>query len=179
MAWNDLHEELGWLYCSLMGGGVVNQLIATWAAVTNDRLKRDMLISALEKEHHGFRETFPRLQEDVLWLVHRTQSLEDDRNNIVHSPLTLGGTYSEKGLTKLIPRLAGGNVRARKLQAKAQELLPEFKRVRDSTIMLRNFCQFVLWGLGDARSPWPDRPELPGRGTNAAPRTQPHQGAKR
>jgi hypothetical protein len=48
LLWNDLHESLGHLYCTAVGGGFVNVHFRVWNSIANDRAKRDMLLAAAE-----------------------------------------------------------------------------------------------------------------------------------
>src|SRR6185312_15033919 len=88
LAWNELHEALGVLFAkSLVVGQERNlQVAAIWGAVTSDRQKRLLLGASInhigEEEHRKF----PRLASDVLYLLERANSLEDRRNNVIHSP---------------------------------------------------------------------------------------------
>jgi len=157
LAWNDLHEWLGFMFASLSAWnhGVLNGHLLVWHAVASDRSKREMLLAIAR---FWLREK-PRDFEAVKWLVDKATALEDDRNNIVHAPI-----WSSKIDEAILPSGTWGNVRALKLQKRNTPLIAEYRYVRDTAIVLRNYAYDVYHALGgDRRFAWPQKPALPSR----------------
>ncbi len=50
LSWNDLHETLAIVFCSVMGGGSTTHLLAIWHALTSDRAQREILKAAVNAE---------------------------------------------------------------------------------------------------------------------------------
>lgn len=174
LAWNELHEMLSLLFCTIMGSGVVNQYLAIWHTLKVDRAQRDMLLAAAY--NHTLSAYPPRMVEDIEWLCKRADALEDERNNAVHSPL-LGVRHENKVLIR--PRTGLGHVRAKRL-ANNKDLLALFRWCRDATMALALFANGIDFALSDLRRPWPDRPEWPARpGTSAKKPRPPVRKARR
>src|SRR5690349_235351 len=88
LAWNELHEALWVLFSQALGQDKDKQFqgLGIWGAITSDRQKRlvlDAAINLIGREKHT---EFPQLAADILWVIERSNSLEDKRNNVVHSP---------------------------------------------------------------------------------------------
>jgi len=182
LSWNDLHEILGHLFWIVMGGGWRDLPVGVWAAVDNDRIKRKMLKAAVNAATPTDLIHFPKMTSDIEWILKEATTLEDARNDIVHSPLVLltyGETPAETVTGKgkkhfVIPDTVHMNTRAKKLADKIAEhqvgkkrLLEEFRLCRDSITVLRDFAFEICWAMGGRRVgivPWPDRPSLPNRG---------------
>jgi len=169
LLWNDLHEWMGFLYGSAMcyglSSGLMNPHFATWAALTNDRAKREVLLAAAKNCYVDLQplptEQQQNLFNSVKWLCDQSNSLEDDRNNIIHAPLW----SSQSADNQVMPASFYGNQRATKLDNKY--LLKEYERICDTARLLRNYAT-EIYRATDGRVPWPDKPKLPDR-----------QGAKR
>ena len=65
LAWNDLHEKLGMLFCVAMGGGWAHRWAALWNAASFDRPKRKLLEAAITTMTPAATSPYPRLQSDV------------------------------------------------------------------------------------------------------------------
>lgn len=185
LAWNDLHEHMGRLFAVVLVtvGEDRGQGLAVWQVIKVDRAKRDCLEVAVKQLPPM--EPWPRLNEDVLWLCDRVNSLEEDRNNIVHGPLLLevgeeaftqklsGAELRKKG--NVSPHILGGNTRASKMTGK--NLLTEYRRVRDRAAALRTFAARMDDALNRPELPWPARPKGLEK---SSPRQRPQrlQGAK-
>jgi hypothetical protein len=171
LLWNDLHEWMGKLYAvTITRDGLLNPHFAVWATLTNDRAKREVLLAAAKCAFVDLPVSQSELQrksyDSIEWLCIRTTSLEDDRNNVVHAPL-----FSSEGSTDVYPASAFGNQRATKLDDKY--LLREYQRIRETAHLLRNYAAEIYDPMGDARLPWPDRPQLPDRGATKMPKSPP------
>jgi hypothetical protein len=171
LAWNDLHETLAILFCSVMGGGFANQFLAVWHALKSDRSQRDILSAAVSA---GLVQGGPpQLLDDVTWICKQADALEDTRNTALHSPLWGSQWQSE---TRIQPLLGLGHVRAGRLAGK--NLLVEFRWCRDAATVLRNFAMEIDVALSRG-SAWPIRPTLPNRGHGQArPRQRPQAKVK-
>jgi hypothetical protein len=168
LAWNDLHVTLEMLFCHAMGGGMVNQFLAVWSAIKSDRAQRDMLVAAL-KSKIDLHPLHSKMSDDVIWICGQANTLEDLRNDAIHSPLW--GSPAGKGAS-VQPLATFGNVRASKLLNK--NLLAEFRWCRDSATRLRDFAMKIDAALS-GRAPWPDRPKLPARPVTNAQKPRPQE----
>ncbi|HZL60404.1 MAG TPA: hypothetical protein VFC38_11990 [Stellaceae bacterium] len=171
LAWNELHEALGILFTKTLASGIESSLlgIAIWGAVTNDRQKRLILGAAINHIGEEAHLQFPQLASDVLWIIDRTHSLEDKRNNVVHSPLA-------EVTSELIAVMAGlqmGDVfpggvlneRALKLSKSTihvgKNLLTEMNIYRDYAEMLASFSDDIFTAWLTPAGTWPEKPVLP------------------
>src|SRR5262245_12932782 len=117
LLWNDLHEWLGFLYCSAAGGGFIDVHLRVWNAVANDRAKRDMLLAAAQwtfRDGRPFPSELDKKSYDAIhWLWIEAGKLENDRNNAIHAPL-----WKSRISNEVYPASAFGNQRARNLDDK-------------------------------------------------------------
>ena len=180
LAWNDLHERLGSIFVTVVEGNTAEdnedklyQIGAIWSAASSDRTKREMLKAAVMHAPDGGYGQFPRLPEDIKWLVARTTALEDTRNDIIHAPLVslkytaeLFRKFLGHDVPDVIPNLRLQNARAVKLTDKnvKGELSEDFRWCRDSILVLRDYAVGLHLALTVEDRPWPDRPRLPNRG---------------
>lgn len=167
LAWNELHETMGLLFCTIMGGGVVNQYLSVWHALRVDRAQREILKAAAISDTRDALST--RYLDDVKWLCGQADTLEDARNDAIHSPL-LGMRRSSTSVV-VMPRTGLGHFRANKL-ADRGNLLAEFRRCRDASLILAKFAldmDLALMNLND-KHPWPDRPRLPSHSRTRSPK---------
>jgi hypothetical protein len=173
LAWNDLHEWLAILFDAVLKTPPHNLSYAIWHSSGNDRACRDMLSAITYEIPLRWLRGFPDAETDVRWLLDRVRSLEDARNDIIHAPLIMFGRGKHRN-SRLAAILAGvqkptaraqtllGHKRAAKLEDK--DLLTEFRRCRDTALVLRNFAAEMTRSLNGARKGWPKRPKLPNRG---------------
>jgi hypothetical protein len=167
LLWNDLHEHLGHLYCIAIGGGFVNVHHQVWNSLSVDRAKRDMLMAAAQytfADQPGKNQTQLEKKsfEAIKYLFDETRKIEDDRNNVVHAPL-----WKDSITGAVHPHSTFGNRRARNLDNKF--LRPEYERIRDTTLLLRNYAVAVHDPMCDPRLAWPGTPKLPNRGGTKIP----------
>jgi hypothetical protein len=164
LAWNDLHEKLGTIFCTLLGA---ERYIALWNAPKFDRPKRDLLRALLSTVTQPEKNSAPRLIPDVTLLLNKTDALEEGRNNSVHTPLFWArgdlfywatGEVTPPIDLGVWPDSSQGNVRAKSLAGK--ELLNTFKLWRDQVLYLRNFADAMDSALS-AGAPWPRKFALP------------------
>jgi hypothetical protein len=137
------------------------------ARVEEDRAQRDMLLAAAENTFRGAIPT--TFHEDVKWLCDRTTSLEDLRNDALHSPYW--GNIIRESEVIVMPNINLGHIRAQKLFPK--NILTEFRYCRDSAIFLSKFAWKMDCALSDCTLPWPDKPVLPARRATNAPKPRP------
>jgi hypothetical protein len=178
LAWNNLQEEFGTLFWTLLGSPSHAASMAVWQVLKVDRAKRDMLEKAVQNLPQEFYETFPRAKEEILWVVGEANKLEETRNNVIHAPLqvraTLGAIAALGPLTKgkqrrkmpaaatVIPFDWNLNSRAAKIAGK--HILTEYRYCHAATIVLRDYVSHLNFSIRRPDSPWPDRPKLPNRG---------------
>jgi hypothetical protein len=164
LAWNDLHETLAMLFCSVMGGGFSNQYLAVWHSIPSDRTQRNALVAAVEA---GLIEGgHPQLLEDVKWIRARAEELEEARNNALHSPLW-GTPPMGKAPPIIRPAIGLGHIRANKLAGK--DLLAEYRYCRDATTVVRNFA-IEIDKVMSKGGEWPKQPKLPHRNQKSRPK---------
>lgn len=163
LAWNDLHEGLAILFCTLCGGGGIGKWLAIWHSAKFDRPKRDMIRGAILHWTEAQQDGFPKGQKDIRWLLDRVDELEDARNNAVHSPLLL---VPPGGIAGPIPFVITHTLshHPRALRMALKNLLFEFRWCRAATLVLRDFTHRLDRALSTAGAPWPDKPKLPNRG---------------
>lgn len=166
LAWNDLQESLGELFAGIMLGADDQQATAVWQSAKADRAKRDMLKAAVKEMSLVTVKRHPKLEEEIDWISGRLQTLEDLRNNAVHSPLISRDSPLWAALGPMPlgvqPNNSGGNTRA--LQLEGKDLLREFRYCRDFALVLGDYVAAITNALWSMRKPWPDRPPLPNRG---------------
>src|SRR5690349_17271953 len=118
LAWSGLQETLGLLFAAVVANndGRISQAI--WQSQNNDRSQRELLRFANEAR------AWPKdskANDDIAFLLADIQSLQDKRNDAIHSPYILWyGIQDATGELrfKLEPRTFHGNVRANKLKDK-------------------------------------------------------------
>ena len=154
---------MGLLFCSVMGGGISNQFLAVWHAISNDRAQRGMLEAAAREPLRLGQDLWDIISNEVHWINVEATKIEDIRNDALHSPLW-GYQRGEKE-TIIIPVAGLGHRRAKKLQEAKRGLLAEFRYCRDAALILTDYVKDIEEFLG-ARGPrtWPERPSLPNRG---------------
>ncbi|MDO9217173.1 MAG: hypothetical protein Q7U14_07860, partial [Lacisediminimonas sp.] len=91
LAWNELHEHLGRLFCYLVPAPSRNLPLALWQSQRVDRSKRELMKAALAAIPPGdnIHVQRPLLRDDLEWLLGRVEAMEEPRNNTVHAPLQL------------------------------------------------------------------------------------------
>ncbi len=172
LAWNELHEALGHLFGEALdlktGHDARIQCAAVWGAITSDRQKRLVLDAAMSWVMPERHQKFPKLTRDVLWLTNRANSLEDRRNNVIHSPLD-----EATGLAAAIAGLQHGDVypggflneRAGKLGRATtfagKDLLNEMIVYRDYAQKLADFSDDIFAAWRGKAPTWPEQPALP------------------
>lgn len=167
-AWNDYHEQLGQIFALLTAAkgssplGV--RLLSAWGAVSNDRVKREMLLAVIEIADESYTK-FPSLHEDVKWLVNVGTQLEEHRNNIIHAPYSA----MDNALVAALSKVAYGSIqpsntfnkRAARLRDAigGKELLQVLHEYRDTAARYGEFARLIAQCLRpNSKAPWPDRP---------------------
>jgi hypothetical protein len=177
-AWNDFGEQLGDLFWIVMGGGFMNKPIGVWNAMEFDRPKRKALRAAVEGSTP--KELDDKQKADIVWILIEADSIETDRNNAAHSPLLLNQNMLSILTGVSAPVRADTllqNKRAVALEGK--NLLDEFRRCRDATLVLRDYAALVHRSLTAERAPWPGRPRLPPRPQKRTPRKEQRRALQR
>jgi hypothetical protein len=182
LAWNDLHERLSLLFEQVLDMPLNNAAHKIWHSSIQDRASRNMLKAALDDIDYRWPRGFPKAHEDIEWVLGKTESLEHERNDIIHVPLIFLGHKPKPGQEPhplYSPRVEAqwflGNKRALNLSGK--DVLATARRVRDTAVMPRDFVVDVTHALGQrsAPVPWPKRPSLPNRGQKKARRDPPRR----
>jgi hypothetical protein len=115
------------------------------------------------------RSEFPQFRPDVHWLIGRANSLEDRRNDVLHSTLVEVNTPQIAEVMKvkigaIVPGSGMMNARAAKLAAttwrNGRPLLSDLRLYRDYASALAHFSRSLLLAW-QRRARWPERPPLP------------------
>jgi hypothetical protein len=172
LSWNYLHEVLADAFVHFGGGSH-----AIWFSSALDRPRREMLRAAVNDVSLGESDVQKSIRAEMLWILGQAESLEDVRNNAVHSPLVfmseeLADIFGRErsGVSPLIFR---GNPRALKLAQK--DLLTEFRWLRDMARVLAEHSTAVMRTWAHAAPSLPRRPALPNRGLKSARPGRPRQ----
>jgi hypothetical protein len=158
--WSALHETLELVFGAVVANGDGRISSAIWQSQNNDRSQREMLRFATEAR------TWPkgsRAKDDISYLLSEVQSLQDKRNDAIHSPyMMVHGLKDATGIPQWTfePWSFHGNTRATKLKDK--NLLEELAWYSE---WARTMLRFA-WSLHSAvmtigAVPWPERPKRP------------------
>jgi hypothetical protein len=173
LTWNELHEVMSGLFiwaidpkCSL---GMEMQLSAIWGDIANDRQKRSVLQTAIGRANPKHFKAAPKICEDVNWLLERCNSLEDQRNNVLHSPLSETTNWLEARMLQVpigeVLPTGQGHSRAKKLSAAVdssnRSLLRQIRFYRDYATALTMFARAMISVGQETRRAWPAKPALP------------------
>jgi hypothetical protein len=180
LAWNDLHERLSTLFVMAMGGGWVNRPLAVWHKATRDYAKREMLRAAIADMPEGEKAGRPKLIAEIEWILDQADKLEGLRDDAAHTPLRylFSGLAADPKSAVIFPNTGFQNPRAIRLEQKGKDLVTECRYARERINVLRDYALAIDSAWGNARLPWPDRPDLPERRPNrqskgkASPRKQ-------
>jgi hypothetical protein len=131
LAWNDLQESLAALFWTLANpppqpGDRVNYIpLRIWASIKSDRIQREILKTVINHSQTNWGRD--RVTKDLIWLVDKANSLEDSRNDAVHSPLlSVDKSLYETGSEKIAPARWLFNPRAAKLSERSRS--PSFRK---------------------------------------------------
>jgi hypothetical protein len=175
LAWNDLHERLATLFTLAMGGGWVDRYLAIWHGTRSDHSKRQLLAAAISKLPDGEKSNRDKLVEEINWILQKTNRLEGFRDDSAHTPLRfrygnflaiadlLAITDIYRAGLGVTPDTTRQNPRAIRIDDKTADLLVEQRYARERIIVLRDYIIAIDAAWGNARLPWPDRPDLPER----------------
>ena len=154
LAWNELHERMSLLFCTVMGGGYANQFLAIWHTINSDRNQRSVLAAAVENDLNRSNNdaTHKYLIDEIRWICGQVNTLENLRNDALHSPLIGFGPH-------ITPMTGLGHLRAQKLESKS-DFLAEFRWCRDAAVALTEYVYMINASLSIGRA-LPDRPKLP------------------
>jgi hypothetical protein len=173
LAWNDLHLALAMLFCTVMGGGFVNQFLDIWNTLKSDRSQREILLAAAKSTFVNGGGS-QKLAEEIEWICKRADALEDSRNDALHSPLW--ATPRGPGTSIVSPVVGLGHVRANKPLGK--NLLTEFRWCRECSTLLRDYATELDFAVCRGRA-LPDRPKLPPRNRQGAASSPQKKGTRR
>ena len=154
LAWNDFNMVLSSVFGTALK--IPNLMVADalWSALTSDRAQRDMLRAVINLKVIGHH--IPtKIRSEFKWVLDKADSLEEARNNALHSPL-----LSDQGSVFAWHQL--GHQRAKKLANK--DLLKEFGWFYDTAITLRQYIELLGDAIKHPTEPLPERPILPNRG---------------
>ena len=150
LAWNDFNMVLSSVFGTVLK--IPNLMVgdAIWHSLKSDRAQRDILRAVINLEVLGH--DIPKnIRCEFKWVLDKADSLEEARNNALHSPL-----LSDQGSVFAWHQL--GHQRAKKLADK--DLLKEFGWLYDTAIILRQYVELLEDALRHSE-PLPKRPLLP------------------
>jgi hypothetical protein len=165
LAWNDLHERLSILFVTSMGGGWVNRPLAIWHGATRDYAKRQMLRAAIADIPDIEKAGRSKIVEEIKWILDAADKLEGFRDDSAHTPLhyLFRGLVPDVKSAIISPNTTFQNPRAIRLDTKGQDMLIEYRYARERIVVLRDYAIAIDAAWGNARVPWPHRPDLPER----------------
>lgn len=187
LAWNSLQETMAHTFEILLTGNIGQReydkalkVRAAWHALTSDQSQRQMLRAVSSNVTETQNRNFPKLAEDLNWVIGKVGDLAKARNAAIHSPLTIvSGKANDlarfmwpdfpDGPDQVVPVYITGNRLA--LRLLQRDLLAEFRWCRDSALVYRDFVAQINRALGPSEHPWPDRPSPP---TRPPQKNQPH-----
>lgn len=175
LSWNRLQEAMAILFAAILNP-LPNQVsLAMWNSLVSDRSQRDLMKAAIQvrfsadegdlrPQFPGFKHSFETVGSDLGWLMTEAIKLENDRNDALHSPLTLSLGQS---VLRYVPSPVTGYQRAKNLRTKTDRnkttLIAEFDYYALKAETLRGFAlsaQSALLFPGPVPI-WPVRPLLP------------------
>lgn len=163
LSWNELQDNL----CSLFSivslnrapqvGDVVSYFSAhVWHSIRSDRSQREMLDAAIK--HSALASA--NLTEHGKWLIDRVTSLENRRNDILHSPLISWRMGTSR--TVIVPNTFMRNPRAIGL-AENIDVLKEIKSAANHALELSRYAERIAACLLNPGQPWPEKPARQGQ----------------
>ncbi len=182
LTWNTLHQSLSLIFSVLIAGGDYGgQLLAMWQSLKVDRAQRAILLASVKNSVPDIQTTWPKIAKDIEWICGKITSLEDARDNAIHTPFW--GFKRSTNEIIVMPVIGLGHVRAAKLWSK--DILKEFHWLRDSSLKLHEFAKEIYYclisenvrahGLPVKQLSWPERPQMPNRGETNESRSPPRQ----
>src|SRR4051812_1242982 len=154
-AWNVLHESLGKLF-GLVAKIDEHTAFGIWYSTPSDRGQRQMLKAALLTSN--FLDNYKKgAKADVEWLINKTDSLADMRNDAIHAPC---GLLMANRQFEITASYFNGNPRATKLKGKV--ILKEFAYYEAYADVLTYFAKHIENAI-TVHKKWPARPNLPSR----------------
>ena len=162
--WNGLQEALSRIFLIVLGvNGAVARAI--WYAIQSDRWQRNLLREAAKatfeekSDLHTARKRHlskcPKILEAILWLVDKTDGIGQQRDDAIHSPVSLMLTDPPE----FIAFYSFGHPRATKLKGK--KLLAEIQLYREKAKILEKYARDLERQLSCHRVPWDDEMPLP------------------
>jgi len=112
LAWTRVHEIMAMLFGLLLRPVPEERAYAIWHSIKNDRSQRDMLWALAQASLSADSE----IRKAIKWAVEKLLSLENSRNDALHSPYVLVHD-EERGPTMVANELTG-NKRAANLSGR-------------------------------------------------------------
>ncbi len=158
-AWNYLHEKLALLLVAVTDIDHRDVLLIKWHKLRDDGKQRRILTDAVKEANWT---NIPTAKEHLLWLLDRTNSLAEDRNDAVHAPTSLLiGSDPDKDHVMGAAFLSS-HPRAKRLEGKV--LLAEFAWCERCAEDLSVFAKQLEAAIRSPQHyPLPERPVLPSR----------------
>jgi hypothetical protein len=112
LAWTRVHEIMAMLFGLLLRPVPEERAYAIWHSIKNDRSQRDMLWALAQASLSADSE----IRKAIKWAVEKLLSLENSRNDALHSPYVL--SYDERRGPTMIANETTGNRRAANLSGR-------------------------------------------------------------
>lgn len=163
--WNHMQEELGKLFCTVVGLGE-SMGMTLWHSLRSDLAQRQMLVAAAGymDDDEDWRAKFPKAAEAIADLVEDINRFSNKRNAAIHAPCSV---ILDEGELEIIAVSFSRNPNAQKLRGK--DILAEFDWYERKADAYRRHVRDLAFALSDARVPWPDKPVWPHLGAKSTP----------
>ncbi len=156
IAWNEYHEQLGYLFARFFTKSHYNTALAIWHCLDSDRTQRRLLRSAAAT-HLSWN---TKGLEELNWLLNKTDHVIAMQRNVgIHAPLS--ALFDVDGTEKLLPVPGPGNRNAKQLDGK--EVLAEYAHYELQIRRISEFASALRFKLVEGRyskGPWPTRPKI-------------------
>jgi hypothetical protein len=130
LAWTTLHEVMGMLFAYLLMPAPQEHAYAVWHSIKNDRTQREMLKALAESALPEDDE----IRKAIKWAVDKLLSLENSRNDALHSPYVLFH-HPERGPTMISNDLTGNrraaNLAGRDLSVELESYKSNVRAITD------------------------------------------------
>lgn len=179
VVWNDTYSSLGAFYIIIMGIDLIDRFEITWNVINSDRLKRTLLAKVLDESTVlKNNKNGDYIKSEINWILKELNSMEDKRNDFVHSPVYALRFHDAGGI---YPPSAPGHRRAENLSVavrKQKNLISELRHYRDKLTIYERYIRRINYYLYNEQIPLPSRPKLPPSPGTMPPQPRPQAPAR-
>jgi hypothetical protein len=157
--WNNLHEEMGKIFCQMISPVSISLPLAVWHSPTSDRVQRGLLSSALGPWAVDNPKVSALVKKGIKWIIDETEKLSGKRNDALHVPLNILMNTSTF-VFRVEPAYFYGHPMAERLKNK--DVQTEFKLYRLQAECIRKYAMSIWLFMGNPDAfPLPQIPTLP------------------